>query len=157
MRSDARRGRALHAVVERAGFRRSLSVLSTYILHNVRRKRSRSHDVSKQSMRCAPCSLFWLPSDCPFVNCVDVAIDWPNIVSFHFDVDQTFNARVYHIPLNTDNTCCDGAHAGSNQDLNPTSAMPHMHVRDFRMSNTVHFQAIDLPDLIPKTTSTTTS
>ncbi len=37
MKSDAQRGRVLHAVVERTGFRRILSALNTYARHATRK------------------------------------------------------------------------------------------------------------------------
>ncbi len=98
MRSDAQRGRVLHAVVKRTGLRRTFSVLNTYCTA-CNEKGHNSTNCPNSHCACNTCGLFWhLPNDCPFVNCVYVAIDWLNILRSTKSI-QVVNAYFEEVSL----------------------------------------------------------
>ena len=78
MRSDAQLGRVLHTVAERTGFRSTLSVLNACTAF-YEKGHNRTDCANSQ---CANTPSFWTPpNDCPCVSCVDVAIDWLNLLA----------------------------------------------------------------------------
>ena len=75
---DAQRDRVQHVAFERTDYRHITRVLSNLCTTCNEKGHNRSNCPTTQ---CDTCGLFGhLPNDCPFATCIDVEIDWLNIL-----------------------------------------------------------------------------